>query len=377
MNRGRQAVAVGISALPYSKNVGMTERNGGARAILAALSDAGLTVDDVDGLLRFSWETTTEMEMARVLGVRNMRVFGSVDFGGGAGCPVVAHAAMAIELGLADVVVTWRSRNRSSGGRPWEQHMRSPGQNQFEHPYGLIRPVDGMAIHARYWMDKYGWAPEVLGTVAVTQRQHAQRNPMALMQKDLAMEEYLDARMIADPLRLYDCCLETDGALAMILTSAERAADLDVDPVYVTGYAMGSGPEAYGMSFFYGELLGKTPATYIAPELWRNAALTPADIDVVQFYDAFTPLVVRSFEEYGFCKEGEAPDYWASADAPLYNTSGGGLSEAYVHGFNLIVEGVRQIRGTSTTQVDGARRCLVTSGNVVPTGAVVFSKEPW
>ena len=374
---GRQAVAVGIAALPYSKNIGTTERAGGARAILAALADAGLDVADVDGLVRFSWENTTEMEMARILGVRNMRVFGSVDYGGGAGGPVVAHAAMAIELGIADVVVTWRSRNRASGGRPWAQQLRSPGANQFEHPYGLIRPVDGMAIHTRYWMDKYGWKPELLGTVAVTQRQHAQRNPMALMQKDLTMEDYLESRMIADPLRLFDCCLETDGALAMILTSAERAADLDVDPVYLTGYAMGSGPDSYGMTFYYGEELGVTPAKYVAPELWRNTALSPEDIDVVQFYDAFSPQIPVSFEEYGFCKEGEAPDYMASGEAPLYNTSGGGLSEAYVHGFNMLVEGVRQIRGTSTTQVKGARHCLVTSGSVVPTGALVFSKEPW
>ena len=377
MTPSRQPVAVGISALPYSKNIGMTERSTGARAILAALTDAGLDVTDVDGLVRYSWETTTEMEMARILGVQNMRLFGSVDYGGGAGCPVVAHAAMAIELGVADVVVTWRARNRGSGGRPWAQELRSPGPDQFEHPFGLIRPVDGMAIHAQYWMEKYGWEPELLGTVAVTQRQHAQRNPMALMQRDLTMKDYLASRMIADPLRLFDCCLETDGALAMVLTTAERAADLDVVPAHLTGYAMGSGPDSYGMTFYYGDELGATPATYVAPELWRNTALTPDDIDVVQFYDAFTPQIPRQFEEYGFCKEGEAADYMPSGEAPLYNTSGGGLSEAYVHGFNMLVEGVRQIRATSTTQVDDAQHCLVTSGNVVPTGALVFSKDPW
>jgi len=198
-----------------------------------------------------------------------------------------------------------------------------------------------------------------------------------MMQKPLTMDDYLAARWISEPLRLFDCCLETDGALAMVLTSAERARDLDVEPVYVTGYAAGSGPDCYGMTFWYGEQLGVTPAKYVAPQLWRNSGLTPTDIDVVQFYDAFTPQIPICFEEFGFCGEGEAPAYMRSGDAPLYNTSGGGLSEAYVHGFNTLLEGVRQIRGTSTTQVEGARHTLATGGNVVPTGAIVFSKEPW
>ena len=130
------------------------------------------------------------------------------------------------------------------------------------------------------------------------------------------------------------------------------------------------------MTFYYGDEMGVTPAKYVAPELWRNTGLTPADMDVVQFYDAFTPQIPVSFQEYGFCADGEAADYMSSGANPPYNTSGGGLSEAYVHGFNLLLEGVRQIRGTSTGQVDGVRHSLVTSGNVVPTGAVVYSTEP-
>jgi acetyl-CoA acetyltransferase len=236
-----------------------------------------------------------------------------------------------------------------------------------------------MALHARWWMHRYGWGREVYGRVAVTQREHARRNPAAMMQKPLTMDDYLSSRLIAEPLCLFDNCLETDGALAMVLVSAARAADLDLahGPVHVTGYAMGSGPDPYGMSFWYGEEMGVTPAKYVAPELWRNTGLRPADIDVVQFYDAFSPQVPISFQEYGFCADGEAAEYMASDECPLYNTSGGGLSEAYVHGFNLLLEGVRQVRGTSTTQVPDVAHSLVTSGNVVPTGAVVFSREPW
>lgn len=193
--------------------------------------------------------------------------------------------------------------------------------------------------------------------------------------RPLTMEQYLAGRMIAEPLSLFDNCLETGGALAMILTSAERAADLDATPAYVTGSAMGSGPDAYAMTFFYGHELGVTPAAAVAPELWRNTGLEPGDIDVVQFYDAFTPQVRVSFQEYGFCPDGEGVAYLD--EAPAFNTSGGGLSEAYVHGFNLLVEGVRQVRGTSTGQVRNVEHCLVTSGAVVPTGALVLSKEPW
>jgi len=371
----RQAAVVGIHALPYSKDMGMTERKAGALAILGALADAGLTTHHVDGLVRYGWETTTEMEMARNLGIHNLRVFGDVDFGGGAGPVVIGHACEAIELGHADVVVAWRARNRSSGGRPWAAQIMATGQDQFERPHGLVRPSDGMALHTRYWIHRYGWQAEDLGLVAITQRDHARRNPMALMRQPMTMDDYLASRMISDPLRLFDCCLETDGALAMVLTSAERAADLDVIPAYVSGYAAGSGPDCYGMTFYYGDDLGVTPAKYVAPELWRNTGLTPPDIDVVQFYDAFTPQVPISFQEFGFCGDGDGPEFIRSGAAPLYNTSGGGLSEAYVHGFNLLVEAVRQIRGISATQVDGARHCLATGGNVVPTGAVVFSKE--
>jgi acetyl-CoA acetyltransferase len=176
---------------------------------------------------------------------------------------------------------------------------------------------------------------------------------------------------------LFDCCLETDGALAMVLTSAERAADLDVTPAFVTGYAMGSLPGMTALTFFYEKDMGATPNLYVAEDLWRNTGLTPDDIDVAQIYDAFSPQVPIAFEEFGFCAQGEAPAYMADGANPPYNTSGGGLSEAYVHGFNLLIEAVQQIRGCSTSQVADASHALVTGGSVVPTGAVVFSRASW
>src|SRR5919198_3615177 len=199
-NRSRQPVIVGAHALPYSKDIGMTERHSGALAILGALEDAGLTVEDVDGICRYVWQPTTEMEMARVLGVPNLRFFGAQDYGGGAGAPTVALAAMAIELGLADVMVVWRSRNRSSGGRPWAGQMLAEGQDQFERPVGIVRPVDGMALLTRVWMHRYGWTREDFGRVAIYVREMARRNPGAMMHaRPLTMEDYLASRWIAEP----------------------------------------------------------------------------------------------------------------------------------------------------------------------------------
>ena len=375
--KNRQACIVGIHALPFAKNIGMTERRAGALAILGALDDAGLAVSDVDGMFRYHQENTTEMEMARNLGVGSLRAFGDVDYGGGAGPPTCAHAALAIQSGLADVVVVWRARNRGSGGRPWAAMLEARGQDQFERPFHMTRPVDALAMHTRYWMHRYGWTPEVTGRVALNQRAYAQRNPAAMMREELTMDQYLAARMIADPLRLYDCCLETDGALAMVLTSRERAADLDTTPAYVTGFAMGSLPGMTALTFFYEPELGATPNRCVAPELWANTGLKPADIDVAQIYDAFSPQIPIAFEEFGFCAEGEAPAYMAAGRNPPYNTSGGGLSEAYVHGFNLLLEAVRQVRGSACSQIDDVEHVLVTGGSVVPTGAVVVSRQPW
>ena len=370
------AVVAGIGGLPFAKDLQMTERRAGALAITAALRDAGLQATDIDGMTRSVWERTTEMEMARVLGAGNLRYFGSVDYGGGAGAPLIGQAAMAIEHGIADVVVVWRARNRGSGGRPWAGQMPAEGQDQFERPHGVVRPVDGMALLARWWMHRYGWTREDLAEVALRQRAFAAGNPAALLRTPLTLDDYLGARMVAEPLCLFDCCLETDGALALVLTSAERAAGLDLlhAPVTVRGYAWGSGSDTYAMTSLYAEDLGVTPARDVARELWRRTGLTAADMDVAQLYDGFSPQVLIQLHEYGFCDEGEGPAWLRRADATPVNTSGGGLSEAYVHGFNLLVEGVRQVRGDAANQVAGVEHSLVTSGNVVPTGAVVFSR---
>jgi acetyl-CoA acetyltransferase len=332
--------------------------------------------------VRFDMESTSEVEIARNLGIPNLRYFGEVGYGGGGGCAAVGHAAMAIEAGWARTVVCWRARNRGSGGRPWAgTGAQVGGDAQFYLPFGLVRPVDQIAMLARRHMYEYGSTSEQLGAIAVAFRKHAARNPHAMMREVLTLADHQASRMVSDPLRKLDCCLETDGALAVVLTSLERARDLRERPARVLAAAQGTGPEHVVMANYHGPRPLETPSLWAARDLWARAGVEPSDVDCAQLYDAFTPLVLFSLEEYGFCKPGEGGVFceggrleWPDGELPC-NTSGGGLSEAYVHGFNLILEGVRQIRGTSTSQVRYANLCLVTSGAGVPTSALLLARD--
>ena len=371
--RDRTAIA-GVGQTAFAKQLPGTEKELACRAILAALGDAGIHPAEVDGLCSYTMESTEEMEVARTIGLGDVTFFSQVGYGGGAGCATIGHAAMAVATGQAEVVVAWRSRKRGGGGatRPWATRVgRLPAPLQFTRPFGLLRPVDEIAVLARRYMHTYGATREHLGQVAVTVRGHANRNPAAVMYaKTMTMDDYMDARWISEPLCLFDNCLETDGALAAVVVSAERARDLRQPPVYVHAFGQGLPRQHQTMTNYFTEdpLLG--PSYACADLLWRQAEFGPRDVDVAQLYDAFTPLIPLSWEGYGFCTRGEGKDF----DEIPYNTSGGGLSEAYVHGFNLIVEGVRQLRGTSTSQVPGAETCLVTSGEGVPTSAVLLRR---
>jgi len=375
------AAIVGIGHTEFSKDIGRPERTVALEAITAALSDAGVSPHDVDGLVKFSLENTMEVEIARNLGIPNLTFFGDVAYGGGAGCGAVGHAAMAIATGVAETVVVWRARNRGSGGRPWATRgtNRVGGEFAWFLPWGLSRPVDQIAMLTRRHMIEFGTTAEHLGAVATAFREHAQRNPHAMMRKPMTMEDYLNVRWVSEPLRLFDCCLESDGALALVMTTPERARDLKQPAVLVRAASQGIGPDHLVMANYFTPNPMETPARFAAQELWRLAGMGPGDIDCAQFYDAFSPLVVISLEEYGFCKPGEGGPYAAEGNLRLggglpSNTSGGSLSEAYVHGMNLILEGVRQLRGASTSQVADCNAVLVTSGNGVPTSSLVLRK---
>jgi acetyl-CoA acetyltransferase len=370
---------VGIGLTPFAKKRERSELSAGCEAIKMALDDAGLSPRDVDGMVRYELESNTQEKFARALGIENLRYYGSVEYGGGAGCGTLLHAAVAVATGMADVVVCLRSRNRGSGGRPWAKTSNYvEGDWQFSAPFGLVRPVDQIALMARRYMIDGGITREHYGAAALACRAHAQRNPMALMQKPLTMEDYLGARMIADPMCLFDCCLESDGSLACVITTAERARDLRQRPAYIHAAAQGMGPNASVMTNYYKPDFLMTSNAYVARDLWKRSDIQARDVRCAQLYDAFTPLILVSLEEFGFVGRGEAGAFalagnlqWPNGRLPT-NTSGGSLSEAYVHGFNLICEGVRQIRGTSNCQVKDCESVLVTSGAGVPNGAVLL-----
>ncbi|MET0149887.1 MAG: lipid-transfer protein [Acidimicrobiales bacterium] len=372
---------VGIGQTEWGKGLEDAELVLALRAIKAALDDAGIEPGEVDGLSSYTLETSDEVDIARNLGLGDITWFSQVGYGGGAGCGVVGHAAVAVATGQANVAVAWRSRKRGAAtSRPWSQvASRVGGSHQWSRPFGLLRPVDEIAMLARRYFHEFGGTREELSAVAVTVREHANRNPAAMMYgKPLTVEQYLEARWISEPLCLFDNCLESDGAAAVVIVSAERARDLDVTPALIHSFAQSIPQQHQVMTNYFGDDPLKGPAWACADLLWRNSDLTPADVHVAQLYDAFSPLVPLSLEGYGFCERGEGLAFcqdggisWDGGRLPV-NTSGAGMSEAYVHGFNLITEAVRQVRGTSTAQVDGASVSLVTSGEGVPTSALLL-----
>ena len=376
-----QTAIVGIGQTAFGKGLEDSELSLACQAIRAALDDAGMAAAEVDGLSLFSMEDGREVEVARNLGFGDIHYFGQVGYGGGAGCGVIAHAAMAVATGQCNTAVAWRARKRAdAGSRPWAQvSQRISGFQSWSRPFGLLRPVDEIAMLARRYMHETGATRDHFANVALAFRGHANRNPNAMMQaKELTREAYMKSRWISEPLCLFDNCLETDGALAVVITSAERARDRRSKPVWIHAAAQGLPPQHQVMTNFFCEDPLQGPAWATARKLWAASDFTPADVKVAQIYDAFSPLIPLSLEGYGFCGRGEGAAFtedgaleWPHGRLPT-NTSGGGMSEAYVHGFNLILEGVRQMRGTSTAQVENADVCLVTSGEGVPTSALLL-----
>ena len=364
-----QAAIVGIGQTAFGKGLEDSELSLACQAISMALDECGIAPSEVD--------------VARNVGLGDISWFSQVGYGGGAGCGVVTQAAMAVATGQAEVVVAWRARKRASkSSRPWANvAQRIEDGGQFSRPWGLLRPVDEIAIRMRRYMHEYGATRDHLANVALAFRTHANRNPNATMyERTLSREEYMNGRWISEPLCLFDNCLESDGAAAVVIVSTERAKDLDVIPAAIHSFAQSIPQQHQVMTNYFGADPLQGPAWACADLLWRHSDLTPADVDVAQLYDAFSPLVPLSLEGYGFCERGEGLAFcqaggisWDGGRLPV-NTSGAGMSEAYVHGFNLVTEGVRQLRGTSTAQVDGAEVSLVTSGEGVPTSALLLRR---
>lgn len=375
---------VGVGHTEYSKDSGRSEMSLAAEAILKAISDAGLKPSDVDGIAKYTMDNNSEIDIAANLGIPALRFFGEVGYGGGGG-PVgsVLLAAMAVATGMANCVVAFRAMNERSGrGTPryGQASVRkgAPGSNAYQEPFGLFSPAQMVALAARRHMHLYGTKSEHFGAIAVACRTHAQNNPNAVMKgRPITIEDHQNSRMIADPLHLLDCCLETDGGAAVVITSAERAKDLKHKPVYITSGAFGAG-EWNIHRVVKNVQSPETESTVVGKAIFARAGITHKDIDVCFLYDHFTPLVLMAIEELGFCKRGEGGPFvegdrliHGKGSLPL-NTSGGNLSEGYIHGMENIVEAVRQLRGQAINQVKDAEIALVTSGNGVPNTGMIL-----
>jgi acetyl-CoA acetyltransferase len=379
--KNKTAIA-GIGQTTFARHLDGSEKRLACEAIVAALDDAGIDPCEVDALSSYTMENNDQVEIAKNIGAGDITFFSEIGFGGGGGCATVGHLAMAIATGQARVGVAFRSRKRGSGPRPWT--LTGPGAlptpSQWTRPWGLLRPADEIGMLTRRYMHEFGATRDHLANVAIACRRHANMNPNAVMyERTLSREDYMNARWISEPLCLFDNCLETDGALACVLVSTDRAKDCPQPPVYVHAVGQGLPAQHHTMVNFWNDDPLRGPAWACAEILWRHADLTPADVKVAQIYDAFSALIPLSLEGYGFCGRGEGAAFTEDGRIELggrlpVNTSGGGLSEAYVHGFNLINEGVRQIRGTSTAQVPDADVCLVTSGEGVPTSAILLRR---
>jgi acetyl-CoA acetyltransferase len=403
---GRRACVVGIGETEYTKRGGTdkSEYRLALEAILAAVGDAGLSVDDVDGFSTIADERSLPAAVAGDLGVPQVRFLNTTAVpGGGAPCASLGDAAMAVEAGMADVVVVYRSlcqgqftrigRMLAANAKPAppvptvaEAATETEAVQGFTVPFGVFGPSIMFALPIRRHMERYGTTGEHLGHVAVTFREHANRNPRAVMRDQLlTLEDHQASRMVADPYRLFDCCLETDGACALVVTTAERAADTAKGGVAVLATAQGTTA---------GHMLGSAlvnagewaddyttgAGTSVARELWGRAGVGPGDVDVAQLYDNFTGQVLFGLEDYGFCGPGESGPMvaggalrWDGGSLPT-NTSGGNLSEVYMQGFNHLLEAVRQLRGESTCQVANAEVAFVNSSPGIPTSAAVFGK---
>ncbi|SDU37634.1 lipid-transfer protein [Geopseudomonas guangdongensis] len=382
---GRAAI-VGLGATEFSKNSGRTELRLAMEATLGALADAGIDPADVEGFSSYSVDKVPEYEIARLLGCKNVKFFSQIPHGGGAACAPVMHAAMAVATGVAKVVVVYRAMNERSWYRFGTGSYGFADTPIFENvnygwymPHGFHTPAAWVGMFARRYMHTYGATSEDFGRVAVAVRDFAATNPAAFFHgKPITLEEHQASRWIAEPLHLLDCCQESDGAVAMVITSAEYARDLKQKPVIIKAGAQGITEGQQIMTSYYrADITGLPEMGVVARELYAQSGLGPQDLQTAVIYDHFTPFVLPQLEEFGFVKRGEAKDFirdglHARGGSLPINPHGGQLGEAYIHGMNGVAEAVRQVRGSAANQVDNVENVLVTAGTGVPTSGLIL-----
>jgi acetyl-CoA acetyltransferase len=384
--RGRVAI-VGIGETPYYKH-GQSpdaEFKLALKAILAACADAGVDPRDIDGFASYSDDRSDASRLAAALGARRLRS-ATMQWGGGGGgcCAAVANGAAAIAAGLADCVVVFRALAQGQNGRFGQvQGVNTiSGEKAYLMPYGVLSPPQRFAMRVQRFMHEHDVRQEAMRAIAMASYHHAQANPRAVMHgKPLDAASYDASRWIAEPFHLYDCCMENDGAAAIVLVAAERAKDFARKPAYLLGAATGSGYRAGAIPHNAPDYASAGFST-VAPDLYAMAGIAPADVGVVQSYENFTGGVAMALAEHGFFRPDEANDFLtlenllAPAGRLPLNTSGGNLAECYVHGFELVLEAVRQVRGTSTSQAPRNDVALVIGGPMVtPASDLLLASE--
>lgn len=347
---------------------------------MAAIKDAGLDFKNIDGIVGDNPSRVDVMTIGSALGLQKFGFFIETEFVGGGVPSGLLHAIAGMEAGRATHVVCYKSLNGSSKNSvPAFEFAVQPHELGFAKPFGLLDPVAYAALAARRHMHQYGTTSRQFGAIALACRKHANRNPNAIMHDEpMTIEDHQQSGLIADPLRRLDCHVEADGAAACVVASAERARDLKQQPVYIMAASQACGP-----SLSCGTIdptVTENETRLLARNLFSMADLTPRDIDVLQVYDDFTPLVLMALEDLGFCEKGEGGGFveGGSLEWPdgklLLNTGGGNLSEGCIEGFNHIIEAVKQLRGVSTAQVRDAETVLVSGANGVATSGLILRR---
>jgi acetyl-CoA acetyltransferase len=373
-----QTAIVGIGQTEFSKISGRSELQLAAESIKAALDDAGLKPADVDGLITFTLDGSDEVGVARCLGIPDLKYASRIPNGGAASVATIFHAMSAVASGTCDVVVVWRAMNERSQYRFGQPVMRGAiptgGGSTFMEwclPYGAQSPASWEALTAQAYMSRYNITNADFGLVSVLLRKHAATNPAAWFYgKPITIEDHQASRWIVAPsLRLLDCCQESDGGVAVVITRADRARDLRQKPVHIRGAvtSMRFNHEIVSDYYHAKDLTHLEISDRVRERLTAVTGIAPRDTQVAMIYDNFTPQIYLQLEAFGFCAPGEARDYIKDGNLELTGRSplspnGGHIGEGYIHGMNLITEGVRQARGTAANQVANVDNVFLASG---------------
>ncbi len=385
-----KAAIVGIGSTGFSKDSGRTELDMAAESILAALDEAGLVPDDIDGIVTHTDDSSDEIAISRTLGIDNLTFFGQCRWGG-ASCAMIMRAAIGVAAGMANYVVVCRSVNGASTNLRMGVMGRGYGeistgemlQDTFHSPFGLTNETGSIALLVSRYIYETGATPEQLGWVTTVCREHGANNPNSFFfEKPLTIEQYLKSPVKIDPLKVLECHEDMDAAQAFVVTTPERAKDLKQIPVTILAAAQGIVDGTEEKNRFYGaSLTDLGEICHTGQQLFDMSGLKPQDISVAQLDDSYGPLVPMQLEALGFCERGEGASCIEGGERIriggelALNTSGGSLGEGHIFGLNHIAEAVRLTRGTSVAQIENPGPVLVMTGAGGPASGLILGQK--